>query len=303
MDPYEILGVSKTSTDDEIKKAYRKLAKKYHPDLNPNNKEAEQEFKKISSAYKLIGTKEAREKFKKSGFDEQFADSQFRSGPFYHKSQENGGRYTHYYEGSDEDILRSFFAGFAGKGGRADFNTMDIPGQDHLYKMEIDIKDALSGAEREIMLAGGKRLKVKIPAGVEDGAKLRFKGQGGTGIGKGKPGDAYVEISIIFPKDFKRRGNDLEIEIPVSLDEAVNGLKIKVPTIDGAVMLSIPPGANTGTKLRIKGKGLPHQHGKGRGDQTVVLKIVLPEKTDSEFNEFIKKWSKDHPYNPREKSI
>jgi DnaJ-class molecular chaperone len=300
MDPYEILGVSKTATDDEIKKAYRKLAKKYHPDLNPNNKKSEQEFKKISSAYELIGTKEAREKFEKGGFNES-ADSSFRtgrSGPFYHESQDADGRYTQYFEGNDEDILRSFFSGFAGKG-----RHMDMPGQDHLYKMEIDIKDALSGAEREITLPGGKRLKVRIPAGVEEGAKLRFKGQGGQGFGKGEPGDAYVEIFVTFSKDFKRTGSDLEIEIPISIDEAVNGSKIKVSTIDGAVMLTIPPGANTGTKLRVKGKGMPHQGGTGRGDQIVVLKVVLPEKTDPEFTEFIKKWSKNHPYSPRENSI
>jgi len=178
---------------------------------------------------------------------------------------------------------------------------MDMPGQDHLYRMEIDIKDALSGAEREITLPGGKRLKVRIPAGVEEGAKLKFKGQGGPGFGKGGPGDAYVEIFITFPEEFKRTGSDLEIEIPVSLDEAVNGSKIKVSTIEGAIMLTIPPGANTGTKLRVKGKGLPHHDGTGRGDQIVILKIVLPEKTDSEFSGFIKKWSIDHPYNPREK--
>ena len=298
MNPYEILGVSKTSTDDEIKKAYRKLAKKYHPDLNPNNKEAEQNFKKVSAAYSLIGTKEAREKYEKGELDEQFAGAQFRSGPFYNESQDGGGRYTHYFDGDDEDILKSFFSGFTGKGGR-----IDMPGQDHLYKMEIDLKDAVLGAEREIMLSGGTRLKVRIPAGIEEGAKLRFKEQGGHGIGKGKPGDAYVEVSFRPSKEFKKSGSNLEIEIPISLDEAVNGLKIKVPTIEGDVLLNIPPGANTGTKLRIKGKGLPHQHGKGRGDQIVVLKVLLPEQTDSEFNEFIRKWSSDHPYNPREKTV
>jgi DnaJ-class molecular chaperone len=297
MDPYEILGVSKTASDDEIKKAYRNLAKKYHPDLNPNNKEAEQKFKKISVAYGLIGTKEAREKFERGEIDEQAADARFRSGPFYHEFQDEGGRYTNYYEGDNEDIFASFFSGFTGKGG-----PIDMPGQDHLYKMEIDLKDAVSGAEREILLAGGKRLKVKIPAGIEEGAKLRFKEQGGPGIGKGKPGDAYVEISFRYSKEFKKTGSDIGIEVPISLDEAVNGLKIKVPTIDGAVLLTIPPGANTGTKLRIKEKGLPRNQGKSRGDQIVVLKVVLPEKTDSEFNEFIKKWSKNHPYNPREKS-
>lgn len=297
MNPYEILGVSKTSTDDEIKKAYRNLAKKYHPDLNPDNKEAEQSFKKVSVAYGLIGTKEAREKFEKGESDEQAADARFRSGPFYRESQGDGGRYTYYYEGDDEDILKSFFSGFTGKG-----MGMDMPGQDHLYKIEIDLNDAVSGAEREIMLAGGKRLKVRIPAGIEEGAKLRFKEHGGQGIGKGKPGDAYVEVSFRPSKEFKRSGSNLEIEIPISLDEAVNGLKIRVPTIDGDVMMTIPPGANTGAKLRIKGKGLPHRHGKGRGDQIVVVKVVLPEKTDSEFNDFIKKWSKDHPYNPRERT-
>ncbi len=298
MDPYEILGVSKTASDDEIKKAYRNLAKKYHPDLNPNNKEAEQKFKKISVAYSLVGTKEAREKYEKGELDQQAAEARFRSGPFYHEYQDDGGRYTNFYEGDNEDIFNAFFSRFTGKGGQ-----VDMPGQDHLYKMEIDLKDAVSGAEREIMLAGGTRLKVKIPAGIEEGAKLKFKGQGGPGIGKGKPGDAYVEIIFKSSNEFKRTGSDIEIEIPISLDEAVNGLKIKVPTIDGAVLLTIPPGANTGTKLRIKGKGLPHKHGKSRGDQIVVLKVALPEKTDSEFNEFIKKWSNDHPYNPREKSV
>jgi DnaJ-class molecular chaperone len=298
MDPYETLGLSKTASDDDIKKAYRHLAKKYHPDLNPNNKEAEQKFKKISVAYSLIGTKEAREKYEKGELDEQAADARFRSGPFYRESQENGGRYTNYYEGDNEDIFRAFFSGFADKSGLS-----DMPGQDHLYKIEIDLKDAVLGAEREIMLAGGTRLKVRIPAGIEEGTKLKFKGHGGPGIGKGEPGDAYVGISFRSSKEFKKNGSDIEIEIPISLDEAVNGLKIKVPTIDGAVLVTIPPGANTGTKLRIKEKGLPRKHGKSRGDQIVVLKVALPEKTDPEFNEFIKKWSNAHPYNPREQSM
>jgi DnaJ-class molecular chaperone len=297
MDPYEILGVSKTASDDDIKRAYRNLAKKYHPDLNPNNKEAEQKFKKISVAYSLIETKEAREKFEKGQFDEQAADARFRSGPFYRESQENGGRYTNYYEGDNEDILNAFFSKFTGKNGQT-----DLPGQDHLYKMDIDLKDAVLGAEREILLEGTK-LKVKIPAGIAEGTKLKFKEQGGHGIGKGKRGDAYVEISFKSSDNFKKNGSDVEIEIPINIDEAVNGSKIEAPAIDGLVFITIPPGSNTGTKLRLKGKGLPHQHGNGRGDQIIILKVMLPPKTDSDFNAFIKRWSADHSYNPREKSV
>jgi DnaJ-class molecular chaperone len=293
-DPYEILGVKREATDDEIKKAYRTLAKKYHPDLNPGNKDAEQTFKDINAAFHLISTKEAREKYEKGIYDEKFAESAFRSGPFYRNFQDEGGRYTYHFEGDPEELFRSFFSGFADK--EEHFN---IPGQDHLYEMEIDLKDAVTGTEREIMLAGGKRLKIRIPPGIDDGEKLRFRGQGGQGVGKGKPGDAYVLINIKQSKIFNKKGKNLEIEIPITIDEAVNGSKIKVPTIDGPVMLNIPPGTNTGHKLRIKSKGIPDRDRKTRGDQIVTLKIVLPDKPDDEFNEFHKNWSKKHPYNPR----
>lgn len=297
MNPYEVLGVSKNATDDEIKKTYRDLAKKYHPDLNPHNKEAEKKFKKISTAYNLIGTKDAREKYEKGDLDEQAAKAQYRSGPFYRESQSDAGRYSSYFEGDNDDIFSSFFSGFTGKRAGA-----DLPGHDHNYKMEVDFKDALNGAVKEIVLQNGTRLKVKIPAGIQEGARLKFKGQGGPGMGKGKPGDAYVEILFKLDKEFKRSGNDVEISIPISLDEAINGLKIKVPTIYGTVLMTIPPGANTGTNLRIKGKGLPLGKNKERGDQIVVLQVVLPDKRDAEFKEFIKKWSSENHYNPREKS-
>lgn len=293
-DPYEILGVPKTATDEEIKKAYRSLAKKYHPDLNPNKKEAELKFKEISVAYKLIENKDAREKYEKGIYDEQFADSSARSGPFYSDFQNGGGRYTYQFDGNPEDILKSFFSGFGSDRG------IDIPGQDHLYKMEIDLKDAVLGAEKEIMLKERKRLKIKIPAGINNNEKLRFKNQGGPGTGKGMPGDAYVEI-LIRPSDtFKINGSNLEMEVPLSLDEAVNGTKIDVTTIEGTVKVAIPPGVNSGTRLRIKGKGIPSGKDKSRGDQIVIIKVVLPDKMDDEFREYIKNWSINHSYNPRE---
>lgn len=295
-DPYVTLGVSKDSSDEEIKKAYRTLAKKFHPDLNPGKKETELKFKEISLAYKLIENKEAREKYEKGMYDEQFAGANARSGPFYSEFQDGGGRYTYNFDGDAEDLLRSFFSGFKG-GGR-----MDIPGEDHLYKMEIDLRDAVTGAEKEIVLSDGKRLKVKIPAGISNNEKLRFKNQGGAGTGKGKPGDVYVEI-FIRPSDiFKINGSNLEIELPLNMDEAVNGAKIKVPTVEGMVNVTIPPGVNNGSRLRIKGKGMTSGKDKVRGDQIVIVRVVLPEDPDAEFNEFIKSWSSRHSYNPREKT-
>ena len=296
-DPYEILGVTRDSTDDEIKKSYRSLAKKYHPDLNPNKKEAENRFKEITSSYKLIENEEARKKYEEGISEEQFAGSQARGGPFYKDFQGGGGRYSHRFDGDPEDIFKSFFSGFGGSA------EMDIPGQDHLYKMEIDLKDAVTGADKEIKLPDGKRIKVKIPAGISNNEKLRFKNQGGAGTGKGKQGDAYIEIFIRPSEIFKINNSNLEIEIPLTLDEAVNGAKIKIPTIDGSIRVDIPPGVNSGSRLRIKQKGMPLGRDKGRGDQIVIIKIVLPELMNDEFKEFIKTWSIGNPYNPREKNI
>ncbi|MBN2400974.1 MAG: J domain-containing protein [Spirochaetes bacterium] len=298
IDPYAILGLPKTASEDDIKKAFRSLAKKYHPDLNPGNKASEQKFKEINEAYNMIGTKEAREKFDRGETvsEDYYKDAAgSRSGPFYRDFQDGGGRYTYYYEGDADDVLGSIFEKF-GTGGGGDFS---IHGQDHVYKMEVDIKDIIHGAEREILMPDGKRLKVKIPPGIEEGSRLRFKGQGGAGRGKGKAGDAYVIISVKPSDIFKVAGKDIETDVSITLDEAVNGSKINVQTVDGTVLLTVPAGVNTGTKLRIKGKGMPGRGGTDRGDQIVTLRVVLPETTDSQFRDFIKNWSKDHPYNPR----
>ncbi len=299
-DPYEILGVTRKSSDEEIKKAYRALAKKYHPDLNPNKKEAESRFKEITSSYKLIENEDARKKYEEGISEEQLAGSQSRGGPFYKDFQGGGGggRYTYQFDGNPEDLFKSFFSGFGSSSA-----DMDIPGQDHIYKMEIDLKDAVIGADKEIQLADGKRIKVKIPAGIINSEKLRFKNQGGAGTGKGKHGDAYIEILVRPSEIFKVNNSNLEIEIPLTLNEAVNGAKIKIPTIDGSIRIGIPPGVNSGTRLRIKQQGMPLGKDKGRGDQIVIVKIVLPELMNDDFREFIKTWSISNPYNPREKNL
>lgn len=323
-DPYQILGVSKTASQDEIKNAYRALAKKYHPDLNPGNKEAENKFKDISHAYELVGTPEARAKYERGEFEQVppgfdgFAGFGKRgrpggggAGPFYYQTQEGpagqAGRYSFSFggEGFDEDIFESIFGGLGGAGmggGRRSArgaSSQGFPGQDVLYQMEVDLRDAVRGAEREITLPTGKRLAVKIPAGVTDGTKLRFAGLGEPGLNGGPAGDAFIEIRVREDARFKRQGDHLIMELPISLSEALFGGEVRVPTIDGEVMLKIPPRSNTDQKMKLSGKGVYNRSTKRRGDQIVVLKVMLPKKPDPELEEALKRWSERHHYDPR----
>ena len=285
--PYETLGVSAKASQDDIRNSYRNLAKKFHPDLNPGNKEAENKFKVINGAYEQIGTPEQRAKFDRSETEEaQGGSSQpesGRRGPFYHQTQQGGGRYTHSFEGMDDDLLNSIF------GQR---------GQDELYRMDVEFKDAVMGAEREIGLPNGKKLRVKIPAGVESGAKLRFAGQGNSG-GKAPAGDVYVQLNVASSPLFKRLGDDLEMELPISVSEAILGGEIKVPTIDGSILLKVPSGVSSGQRLRVPGKGVPGHKGTKRGDQFVILKIMTPPTVDPAFKEAVAEWSKRQSFDPR----
>lgn len=289
IDPYQILGVSKKCHQEDIKKSYRKLAKKYHPDLNPGNKEAEKKFKDVSHAFDLIGTPEARAKFDRGEFDEA-AFGQRR--PSYYDTQHEGGRYSYSF-GEDfgaDDFFENLF-------GRARGRPMDFPGQDVQYKMEVDFREAALGAEKVITLPDGKNLKVKIPAGIESGKKLRFKGLGTPGRMKGEPGDAYVEVIVKPLEGFTRHGTDIESELPLSFLEAIIGGEVEVQTIDGVVLLKIPPGVSTGTKLRIKGKGAGPEG--SRGNHIVVLKIVMPKHIDPALRVAAENMKEKFDYNPR----
>ena len=300
--PYEILGVASSASQDEIKNAYRNLAKKLHPDLNPGNKDAEKKFKEINAAYELIGTPESRAKFDRGELDEAQGPSgagrgRPGQGPFYHETQRDGGRYSQSFGGMDDDLLRSIFGRMGGHGGEGSEFSGDFPGQDTLYRMDVDFKDAILGAEREITLPSGKRLRVKIPRGVDSGAKLRFAGLGAPGSGKAPPGDAYVELNVKPSALFRRDGRDLEVELPISFAEAVLGAEVKVPTIDGSVLLKIKPGVSSGTRLRVAGKGVPM--GDKRGDQFVVLKILVPTSVDADLKQAMESWNKRQTFDPR----
>lgn len=295
-DPYEILGLTRSATLQDIKKSYRKLAKKYHPDLNPGNKEAEQKFKAVSNAFDQIGSADSKAKFDRGETEEQQYD-QGRNGQSFYDSQRAGGRYSYSF-GDDiggEDFFSNLFGSSRGRRGRG--TGIDFPGEDVSYQMDVEFKEAALGGEKSITLPNGKKLKVKIPAGIEPGKKLRFRGLGEPGIGKGPSGDAYIEIRINPLLGFKRIGNDIEVEVPISFIEAIIGGEIKVPTLEGEVLMKVPAGVSTGSKLRIKGKGVGS--GYYRGNEIVVLKIVAPKEINPALKEAVENLKSKFDYNPR----
>ena len=288
--PYTTLGVDSKASQDEIKAAYRKLAKKLHPDLNPGNKKTESQFKDISSAYEQIGTPEDRAKFDQGQVEAEAAKQYAGNsrGPFYSQTQHGGGRYTSQFGGIDEDILSSIFSQM----GRQGAGGFQGPPGDELYQMEIDFKDSILGGEREIALPSGKKFRVKIPPGVESGTKLRFSGRGEPSAPGAPSGDVYVQLNVKPSPTFKRIGKDLEVEIPVSFSDAILGGEVKVPTIDGSILMNIPPNVSSGQKLRAKGKGVFDPVTNSRGDQIAILKVKMPENVDAEFRKAVEDWSK-----------
>lgn len=292
LNPYEVLGVSKTATAEEIKKAYRHLAKKNHPDLNPGNKKAEEKFKEISHANDLIGTVEARAKFDTGQTNEQQEQAWQNNQRSRRSSQ--GPRTDRYSQSFADDLGGEDFFEDLFKGARGQRQNVD---RDLHYKMSISFEDAVLGPEKVVTLANGKNLKVKIPAGITSGTKLRFKNQGTQDPGETKHGDALIEINVEPLAGWARVGNDLEMELPISFIEGIMGAEVSVKTMHGPVMLKIPPGVSTGSKLRIKGKGI--QKGEETGNQIVLLKVMLPKTVPPELSAAMANWKGAFDYNPR----
>ncbi len=295
--PYAVLGVKETATQEEIKKAYRSLAKKHHPDLNPGNKQNEAKFKEISHAYDQIGTPEARAKFDRGETEENpfQQGGQGRQWSSYYNTQQNSGRYSQSFADAfgDEDLFEQIFGrSRSGKKSRQHTN------EDMHYQMDISFADSILGAEKVITLANGKNLSVKIPAGIEDGKKLRFKGQGNHDFADVPAGDAFIQINVLPEKGWIRNGDDVEMELPVSFFEAILGAEISVNTLHGPVMLKIPPGVSTGTKMRIKGKGVLSNA--KQGNQIVKLKVMTPKNPEPGMVDELKKIQTKYQYNPRE---
>ncbi|MDX1482883.1 MAG: DnaJ C-terminal domain-containing protein [Alphaproteobacteria bacterium] len=298
-DLYDILGVSKDSSQADIRKAYRKLVKELHPDLNPGDKQAEERFKKVSSAYRILNNAEQRARYDRGEIDESGAERpehQFYRN--YADAEADGGE--RYYSSSGfEDLgdMSDFFSDLFRRRGQSR-GTMRIRGQDLRYHLDVDFLDAVNGAKRRITMPDGKLLDLSIPPGTRDGGILRLRGKGGQGIGGGPPGDALVEISVRPHPLFRRENDDIVLDLPVTLDEAVLGGKVEVPTTTGKVMMTIPKGASSGDVLRLRGKGI--KGAKGRtGDQRVTIRVVLPDEVDDDLADFMRSWRKSHGYDPR----
>lgn len=272
-DPYDALGVSRSASQEEIKQAYRRLVKESHPDLNPGDPVLEQRFKEVSSAYDLLGDRDKRGRFDRGEID---ADGHPRAA-----GSGRRGRHDHGRRGfKAHDIFEDIF-------GRGGFKTR---GADLSYTLTLDFLEAAKGTRRRLTLTDGREIQVTVPPGTEDRQTLRLKGQGTPGMGGGEPGDAYVEIRIEPHRHFRREGADIHVEVPVSLREAVLGATIAVPTVDGRVTLKVPAGSNTGSVLRLRGKGLPARNGNAAGDQYVTVKVVLPDPPDAALADFIRGW-------------
>jgi DnaJ-class molecular chaperone len=322
-DPYEVLGVPRGASPANIKSAFRKLAKKLHPDANKSDPKAAARFSELNAAYEILGDDAKRKAFDRGeidaegkprfqgfegvhpggGFGQEGGFETFTWGP---QGPQRGGRpgggNFRGFSGVD-DILKEMLGGFGGRGragGGVHFETDDFAGaaqgRDVTATLTVTLGEVAKGGSRRVHLPTGKEVEVKIPVGIADGQQIRLKGQGLAGP-RGGAGDALITVTVARHPLFEREGANLRIDVPITLYEAVLGGKVRVPTIDGAVELAIPPGTSSGRVFRVKGKGLPAKQ--GQGDLLATVRIALPESEDSELDELMRKWRAQKPYDPR----
>jgi DnaJ-class molecular chaperone len=325
-DPYEVLGVSKGANEADVKSAYRRLAKKLHPDANKHDPKAASRFAELNAAYEIVGDSDKRKAFDRGEIDAEgkprFQGFEgFGAQPGGGAHGPSGAHFESFSFGPDgfrraggagpgggggagfEDLLRGMFGGRAGagRGFGTQFETEDFGapagGQDLHASLTITLGDAAKGTKTRVHLPTGKDVEVKIPAGIASGQQIRLKGQGWPSP-NGRAGDALITINVAPHPLFKPDGADLRLELPITLYEAALGGKVRVPTLDGAVELAIPAGTNSGRTFRLKGKGLKAKS--GAGDLLATVRVVLPDRVDDEFKELMKKWRDSKPYDPRE---
>jgi DnaJ-class molecular chaperone len=317
-DPYEVLGVAKGASAADIKSAYRRLAKKLHPDANKQDPKAASKFAELNAAHEILGDEDKRKAFDRGEIDAEgkprfhgFAGAEAGA----HPGGFGGGGFEHFTWGADgfqhraegagaggfEDILKDVFGGMGGRrrrGAAFEAEGFGAPGRgaDVSAELTITLPEALKGGARRLHLSTGKELDVKIPPGITEGQAIRLRGQGMPGA-DGTAGDLLIRISIAPHPLFKVDGADLRLDLPITLYEAELGGKVRVPTLDGAVELSIPPHTSGGRTFRLKGKGIPSKQ--GAGDLLATVRVMLPQEHDEEFEKLMRKWAADRAYNPR----
>lgn len=298
-DLYDILGVSRRASAETIKQAYRRLARERHPDSDPGNPWAEEDFKQLTQAYGILSNAKTRAQYDRGDIDSAGA-RQSSHGAGARQSSEGTGASK---PGTANSYTNPFENARARKSARSS-RTIKVNGADVEYDLKVSFMEAARGCVKYVSMTNGKRLKVTIPPATADGRVLRLKGQGMPGLGGGSDGDALVDIAVMADPTFRTEETDIHVDLSVSLTEAVLGAKVDAPTIDGLVTVTVPPNSNTGTILRLKGKGLAKgkDDTSGRGDQYVTLKVVLPRQPDPELTEFVEKWSAEKAYNVRPKT-
>ena len=305
-DPYTELGVSRSASADEVRRSFRKLAKEFHPDRNPGNAKSEERFKRVTAAFDILGDVEKRKKFDRGEIDADGHEVMrgYSGGGFGGGGASHNGFGGAQFEGVDlNDILGEVFGqrgggrpgGFGGQG----FGGQERRGSDVRARLEIDLEDAVQGGKKRISFTDGRMIDVNIPKGATDGQVLRLKGQGSPG--RNGPGDAMIELVLKPHPVFRREGEGLVMDLPVSVPDAVLGAKLEAPTPDGPVTLTVPKGSNSGQSLRLKGRGLPDPRTGRRGDLLARIQIMLPEKPDPDLERFAETWRKSRPYAPRRK--
>ena len=301
-DPYEALGLKPGASDKDIRSAYRKLAKKHHPDLNPGNKPAEERFKELSAANELLSDADKRARYDRGEIDGSGQERPQRPSWQGHAEGPQGTRYRPGGGGNganvDEQDIGDIFAELFRRGEGGAQPNMRMRGGDLQYTLAVEFLDAVSGATRRLTLPHGKHLDVHVPPGIEDGQVMRLKGQGQPGRNGGPAGDALIEIHVTPHPFFRRDGNDIRFEVPITLAEAVLGGKITVPSPSGNLSVTVPPHSDTGAQLRLRGKGVPAHAGQPAGDAYVTLKVVIGA-VDDKLEAFLRDRAPDPAGNPR----
>jgi DnaJ-class molecular chaperone len=286
-DPYAALGLARTASEDEIKKAYRRLAKKLHPDVNPGNRSNDQQFRDITAAYELLSDPAKRQRFDRGEIDAAGNERGFRP---------HGARTPRGAAGGAAFSFDEIISEILGRGRR---EAEERVGDTNLA-LRLGFVEAALGGKRRVALADGRAVEVAVPAGIDSGQTLRLKGQGSPPRRGIPAGDLYLDIEVEPHAFFQRKERDIHLELPVTLTEAVLGATVTVPTIHGSVAVKVPRGSNSGSTLRLKGKGIAGSEGK-QGDQYVKLRVVLPDPPDQELTGFLERWGVKHPYDVRGK--